>query len=109
MDDPLRLVIDGGQLFARIEAGALSSTEGVPVEPGRWYHAAAIKARGRLTLFLDGTERASATAPLLLSTKANDCALGGNPHYAGNECLAVDLADFAFFPRALASAELSEL
>jgi len=109
MDDPLRLVIDAGRLFARIEAGGLTSTQGVPIEPGRWHHAAVVKAESRLTLFLDGKEVTSAAAPALISTQATDSALGGNPHYTGNEFLAVDLADFAFFPRALGPDEVRAL
>jgi len=109
MDDPLRLVIDSGRLFARIEAGGLTSTQGVPIEAGRWHHAAVVKAEGRLTLFLDGKETTSTPAPALVSTRATDCALGGNPHHTGNEFLAVDLADFAFFPHALGPDEVRTL
>lgn len=109
MDDPLRLVIDDGRLFARIEAGSLTSTQGVPIEPGRWHHATVVKAEDRLTLFLDGKEVTSTPASALISTRAIDCALGGNPHYTGNEFLAIDLADFAFFPRALGPDEVGAL
>jgi hypothetical protein len=108
MDDPLRLCVQQGKLFARIEAGQGYSTGGVIVEPGRWYHIAAVKRGERLLLYVDGQERASATVPLLVSSSANDFALGGNPHFTGNEFLAVQLADFAFFARALSAVEVAE-
>jgi len=38
-----------------------------------------------------------------------DCALGGNPHFSGNEHLAVTVADLALFPRGLSAEEVKEL
>ncbi len=109
MDDPLRLVVENGKLFARIEAGQVSSTKGTPIEAGRWYHVAAVKAGGRLTLFLDGRELDSTGAPVYVTSGAVDCALGGNPHFGGNEQLAVTVADLAVFPRGLTAGEVKEL
>ena len=43
MDDPLRLVVENGKLFARIEAGGGFGTPGVPIDAGRWHHVAAVK------------------------------------------------------------------
>ncbi len=109
MDDPLRLVVDNGKLFARIEASQSASTKGAPIETGRWYHVAAVKAGGRLTLFLDGREVDSTGAPQYVTSQAVDCALGGNPHFGGNEQLAVTVADLALFPRGLSADEVKEL
>ena len=109
MDDPLRLVVDGGKLFARIEAGSGYSTPGVPVETNRWYSMAALKRSGQLTLFLDGKEVGHVKAPLFNRTQAQDCALGGNPHFGGRECLAARFADFGFWARALSIEELGAL
>ncbi|MEK7685494.1 MAG: beta-L-arabinofuranosidase domain-containing protein [Verrucomicrobiota bacterium] len=109
MDDPLRVCIDKGKVFARLEAGQSISTPGVPVEPGRWHHLAAVKSGGRLELYVDGQSRGSTAAPQLLSDKGRDIALGGNPHYSGNEFLAAQFAGFAFYGRALSAAEVAEL
>ncbi len=106
MDDPLRLMVDGGKVFARIEAGGGFSTPGASIEAGRWYHVAAVKRGGNLTLFVDGQSVGSCAAPEFTSTQATDCALGGNPHFSGNEFLAARLADFSFFNRALTAEEI---
>lgn len=109
MDDPLRLTVEGGKLFARIESGAGYSTPGAALEVGRWYQVAAVKSGGQLTLLVDGHSVGSCTVPESLPTRAADCALGGNPHFAGKECLAARFADFYFFNRALTKAEIQGL
>ena len=108
-DDPLRLVLDGGKLYARIEAGAGCSTPGVALEPGHWYAVAAVKHDGTLRLFVDGKAAGSCAVPAFLPTQATDCALGGNPHYQGNEYLAASFADFVFYARAFSEAEIQRL
>ena len=109
MDDPLRLVVDGGRLFARIEAGTVFSTPGVTVETNRWYALAAVKQAGTLTLYLDGQPVGSCAAPEFLTTQSELCALGGNPRYSGNEHLAARVADFHVWARALTAAEVRRL
>ncbi len=109
MDDPLRLTIDHGQLFARIEAQQGFSTEGVPIDVGVWHHVAAVKRGPQLTLYLDGQARESIAVPRFLNTVARTCALGGNPNYSGNEFLAADFADFTMSFRALSADEMSAL
>jgi hypothetical protein len=109
MDDPLRLVVDDGKLFARMEAGGGFSTPGVSVEAGRWYALAAAKGAGRLTLYVDGRAIGACSVPEFTNTQAQDCALGGNPHFTGNEFLAARFADFRFYARALSNKEIREL
>jgi hypothetical protein len=106
VDDPLRLVLDGGKLYARIEAGAGFSTPGVALDQGRWYALAAVKRDGAVRLFVDGKVVGACAVPACLPTQATDCALGGNPHFNGNEFLAASFADFAFYARALSDAEI---
>lgn len=106
MDDPLRLVLDHGQLFARIEAGAGYSTPGLHLTPGAWHTVAAVKQGTRLTLYLDGEPAGSCAAPEFSNTRAQDCALGGNPHYSGDEFLAARFADFRLYDRALSGEEV---
>lgn len=109
MDDPLRLMVDGGKVTARIESGGFFSTPGVALESGRWYHVAAVKRGGTLTLFVDGKSVGSCGAPEFTNTLAKDCALGGNPHFSGNEFLAAKFSDFAMFARALTAGEIQAL
>ena len=89
MDDPVRLCIENGKLFARIESGQAYSTGGHDVEEGRWYTLAVVKKGTDLRLYVDGKQRGHSTVPLLIRTQARDIAVGGNPHYNGNESLAV--------------------
>ncbi len=109
-DDPLRITVDGGKLFARIETpGGSYSTQGVPLEAGKWIHAAAVKAGTKLALFVDGEERASVQVPEEIQSEAQNVALGGNPNYGGNEFLAASLADFTLHARALSAEEVRKL
>jgi hypothetical protein len=109
MDDPLRLVVEKGQVFARVEAGATFGTPGVPIETGRWHHIAAVKRGDKLALFFDGRSAGTCSVPQFTTTSARDCALGGNPHYGGNEFLAGTFADFGFWARALSAEELHQI
>ena len=109
LDDPLRLVIEGGALFARIEAQHGYSTDGLPIAVGKWHHLAAVKHRDRLTLYLDGEARRTVPVPAILDTKSDDCALGGNPHYTGPEFLAATFRNLEIRRRALTPAEIDAL
>ena len=109
MDDPLRLTVEGGKLSARVEAGIFLSTSGVAIAAGEWHHVAAVKQGTRLELFLDGQPAGSCAAPEFSTTTAHDCALGGNPHFTGNEFLAATFADFGLWERALSVAEIQRL
>jgi hypothetical protein len=109
MDDPLRLMVKNGKIFAGIESGGAFSTPSVAIETGRWQHVAAVKRGGTLTLFINGKSAGSCAAPEFTTTQAKNCALGGNPNYTGNEFLAARLADFTLFARALSAEEIREL
>jgi hypothetical protein len=109
MDDPLRLVLDNGKLFARVEAGGGFSTPGAVLETNRWHALAAVKQGGTLTLFVDGQAAGSCAVPEFVTTQARVIALGGNPHYAGPEFLAATFADFRFYARALSAEEIQKL
>ena len=109
MDDPLRLAVENGKLFGRIEGGQSSGTAGAPITAGSWHHVAAVKTGTALELFLDGKPAGSCSAPGFNTTAARDCALGGNPHFTGNEFLAASFADFGMWERALSVAEIQRL
>lgn len=109
MDDPLRIVVDGEQLRARIEAGQAYATDGVPIETERWTHIAAVKDGRRLSLYTDGKLVTSTTVPLTITSSARNLALGANPNYQGNEYLEVTLADFRLYARALDGKEIGKL
>jgi hypothetical protein len=107
-DDPLRITIDGGRLFARIEAQRGFSTEGVPLERGTWVAVAAVKQGAELKLYVGGEERARAAVPEEVDSEAASVALGGNPNFGGNEFLAATIADFALYARALSPEEIKK-
>lgn len=109
MDDPLRITLDGGRLFVRIEAGRAFSTEGVPIEAGRWMHVAAVKDGPRLRLHIDGEERAATDVPAEIRTAASSCALGANPNHSGDESLAASFSGFSVHARALSAEEVRAL
>ncbi|MFN3651971.1 MAG: beta-L-arabinofuranosidase domain-containing protein [Armatimonadota bacterium] len=107
-DDPLRITVDSGKLFARIEAGGSFSTPGFPVTPGRWYDVVAVKQGPRLLLYVDGQVVGQSAAPLSVRSRSREVALGGNPRYAGNEFLAATFADFSLHGRAFTAEEVRE-
>ena len=107
MDDPLRVCVEKGKLFARIEAQLSASTDGVAIEAGRWHHVAAVKSGSQLTLFLDGKARGSVGVPAYINSGARSVALGGNPNYSGNEFLTAEFSAFAFYNRALTTEEIN--
>ena len=110
VDDPLRICIVGGKLYARIEAGIGLSTEGIAVEPGRWHHVAVVKSGSRLALYLDGKPVAAVQAPDEVFSSARDFALGGNPHLPGqSEQLACRVARLTMLVRPLSAQQVAEL
>ena len=109
MDDPARICVEQGKLFARVESQQGFSTEGVAIEAGRWHHVAVVKSGSQLTLYLDGKARGSVGVPAYLNSAARSVALGGNPNYSGNESLAAEFSAFAFFNRALTEEEINAL
>jgi uncharacterized protein len=109
MDDPLRLAVENGKLFARIEAGQFFGTAGAPLSTGTWHHVAAVKSGATLKLFLDGQLAGSCAAPEFTTTATHDCALGGNPKFTGNEFLAATFADFGLWGRAFSPTDVQHL
>jgi len=109
MDDPLRICLQGEEVFARIEAGAAHGTEGVGLANGRWVHVAAVKQGPELRLYVDGTLRQKATVPHFVFSATRNVGIGCNPNYAGNECLQGALAGFCLYARALGADEIARL
>ncbi len=110
MDDPLRLVVTGGKLFGRIEAGRNYGTEGVAIAVDKWYHVVGVKHGDKLTVHLDGRARTSANVPRAVRSNAMNFAIGGNPNFSGApEFLAAKVADLRFFARALSAEEVKQL
>jgi DUF1680 family protein len=105
-DDPLRLVVDAGKLFARVEAGAGFSTPGFNITTNRWYSILAVKQDTTLTLYVDGKVAGSCYVPATATTQAKSCSVGGNPNYSGNEFLSGRFANFRLFDRAINSDEI---
>ncbi|HZJ14875.1 MAG TPA: beta-L-arabinofuranosidase domain-containing protein [Chthoniobacteraceae bacterium] len=108
-DDPLRVVVQDGAIFARIEGGSGASLGGAAAKPGEWQHLAAVKEADVLTLYVNGVPSAVGSAPAKLATKSKACALGGNPLHTGSEFLAADFADFSVYRRALNEDEIASL
>jgi len=109
MDDPLRVCVQHGRLFARIEAGQAYSTEGVS-RPGQ-----PVVARGRGEVRNHAhalVERRSQVERYGARTHPQRRARPrprGNPHFGGNEFLAAQLAEFACYRRALSGEEIQRL
>lgn len=98
-DDPLRIVIDKGSVFARIEGGAGANSKGAPVKLGKWTHIAAVKNGGNLKFYVDGALVDSVAAPTTLPTLSRDVSLGSNPHHSGDEHLVGAVDDFRLIAR----------
>ena len=105
-DDPLRVLIQGTELFVRIEGSGGANSRGVEVQFGEWIHVAVVKQAGEITLYVNGNPATRTGAPSRLLTSAVDFALGANPHYSGNEFLIGGMDDFAFYAKALSGDEI---
>lgn len=109
-DDPLRITIDGGHVYARIEGAGFWGTPGAPVEVGRWYHVAAVREHGRLRLYLDGELTGECALPPQLPPSATEVVgVGCNPRFGGNEGLPGRVAGFRLYGRALSPEEVARL
>jgi DUF1680 family protein len=107
MDDPLRVCIQGAELFARIEARGFFSTPGVALQNGEWVHVAAVKQGAELRLYVNGEQKGTAAVPEWNTTAALDFAIGANPHWTGgNETFQGRIADIAFYAEALTAEQL---
>ena len=109
MDDPLRIVLQGDEVFARIEAHSGYSTAGVKLEQGKWVHVAAVKDAVRLLLYVNGELRQSTTVPTLVASAAQSIGVGTNPNYGGNERLIGKLSEFAFFAKVLTPEQVASI
>ena len=108
-DDPLRVTLEGGRLFARIESPAGgATTQGVALRVGEWVHVAAVKKGGKLTLYVNGTEAQSTGCAGHLPTKSTQVGIGFNPVYSGGEHFRGAIDNFAFYARALNGHEILE-
>ena len=110
------MIVEGGKLFARIEAASTGpwtkqhSTDGVPIEIGTWYHVAVVKQSGLLTRYIDGRARSQIKVPWFVPSRAKEFALGGHPHPSSDpEFLAAKFADLRFLARALSNEDVKEL
>jgi uncharacterized protein len=109
-DDPLRVVIDKGYLYARIEGNGGASTKGYPIQPGKWIQVAAVKQGSQLRLYINGELYSSVSAPReLLHTSARDFAIGGNPNYSGPEFFHGRIQEFGFWEKALDKVKIKDM
>ena len=115
-EDSLRLIVEEGKLFARIEAAFTGpwtkryTTEGVPVEPGAWYHVVVVKNSTLFTLYVDGRVYSEIKVPWYMPSRTREFTLGGNPFSRReSEFLAADFADLRLLARVLSAEDVREL
>ena len=106
MDDPLRVCVEHGRLYARVEAGNGYGTEGFPVHAGQWYDVVAVKEGTRFTLYVDGAVAGRAMVPYAVHSRSLEVAIGGNPRFGGNESLPASFADLSLHARAFTAEEV---
>jgi hypothetical protein len=107
MDDPLRLIVVGNEVFARIEAGSFYSTPGAPLKPGVWVHVAAVKRGGVLTLYVDGKATGTAAVPERVHSESREVGIGFNPFFSGGEHFVGRIAGVRFYARAMSAEEVA--
>ncbi len=110
VDDPLRICVFEGKLYARIEAGSGYSTSGVPIQQDTWYDVCVVKRASDLTLFVDGKPLETIRVPAAVASAARDFALGGNPHFTGSsEQLPCRVANLELNTRPFTPEEVAKL
>ncbi|NIA12543.1 MAG: hypothetical protein GWP08_00585 [Nitrospiraceae bacterium] len=106
-DDPLRVTLEGGRVFARIESPAGSAgTQGVALKDHEWVHVAAVKNGGKLTLYVNGAEAHSTGCAGRLLTQSTQIGIGYNPLFQGGEHFRGQIDDFALYAKALSTREV---
>lgn len=109
-DDPLRVVIEGGHLFARIEGGGSANSSGHALTAGEWTHVAAVKKGASLALYVNGKRVSQTFAPSSLPGSVSQAfALGGNPYHSGDESFVGRIDDFALWAKALSGGEIEKV
>jgi hypothetical protein len=106
LDDPLRILVAGTSVSARMEAGSFIATEAVPIERGRWFHVAAVKQGATLTLYVNGVAGMPVKVPEHIHSASTEVGVGYNPNFIGGEHFVGRIADFAFYARALTAEEI---
>jgi hypothetical protein len=107
-EDPLRITIEGQEVFARIEGFGTGGTPRVGVDLRRWIHVAAVKEGAQLTLYVDGKVIGATAAPAEVLSRSTEIALGANPLYPGHEYLHGRIDDFRFYARSLSAEEVRQ-
>jgi hypothetical protein len=68
-----------------------------------------VKRGERLALHVDGRLVDTVDVPAVVTSRAGDFAIGGNPNYGGSEFLAAQMADLKFYARALTADQVKQL
>ncbi|MBI2422266.1 MAG: glycoside hydrolase family 127 protein [Candidatus Hydrogenedentes bacterium] len=108
-DEPLRVCVQGKEVFARVEGGGFHGTPGTAIPEGAWFHVAAVRADGTLTLYVNGAPVQSTGVPTPIRTVSERIGIGFNPLFSGNETFKGRIDDFAFYARALSAEEIATL
>ena len=108
-DDPLRVCVQGKEVFARIESGGFHGTNGAALENGKWFHVATVRADGKLTLYVDGNPERSIGVPSPIRTQSERVGIGFNPLFGPSETFSGSIDDFVFYGRALTGEEVARL
>jgi len=109
-DDPLRVTLEGSNIFARIEnPKGGCSTRGAPLQNGEWVHIAAVKDKTKLTLYINGMPAQSAGVRQHILSGSITIGIGFNPLFSSGEHYIGNMDDFAFYARALSADEIMEM
>jgi hypothetical protein len=107
MDDPLRLVVSGDQVFARMEqSGGNFGTAGVKIPAKEWTHVAVVKDGAELRLYVNGFMAQVARVPEALETESKAIGVGCNPKFTEAEAFLGEIAGVVVAERAWTDAEV---
>ena len=109
-DDPLRLVVSGDQVFARIEQqGGFYSTAGRRIPAQEWTHVALVKEGVDLRLYVNGILEHLARVPDTVETLSTAIGIGCNPKFTDAEAFHGAVAPAIVVERAWSDAEVLAL
>ncbi len=109
-EDPLRLSIRSGKIFAGLETNGKSyETSRIQFPAPGWFHVAVVKKGEVLKIHVNGKEEAQVSVPVFIKNDARNIGIGFNPLYVDGEFYHGAIGPFTFRACALDDHQIKDV